>query len=177
VFVVAWLPGIYLRGFREFGPCSSKRGFLTKLVCATAATYESYAQCLRSLPSDDEMIANFHKHRADFDRLAQIYRGDLSVPTDFDFLQPTPEVKRLMDRINVAWVEGDGVIWLPETADSTRPDLLRYKRELLAKPYSPERRKFSGVILGYAHKKVESLKNLMYGVPRFLVRGVPNENT
>jgi hypothetical protein len=69
---------------------------------------------LRPLPSDEEMIANFRRHRADFKQLVRIYREDLSVPTDVvGTLEPTPEIKAIMDRINVDVVKGDGMVWMP----------------------------------------------------------------
>jgi len=94
---------IYSNGFTDFGRCKDEIGFLRKLWCGITGTYEDDAPFFRSLPSDEEMIANFRKHRADFERLVQIYREDLSVPNDeVGVLLPSAEVKKIMDRIRVA---------------------------------------------------------------------------
>jgi hypothetical protein len=106
---------------------------------------------LRPLPSDEQMIANFHQHRADFERLVQIYREDLSIPTDFILLQPTPQIKDLMARINVDSVEGDGMVWMPPDPYSTDPTFLERKYSF---DHLPQRRNFSGVKLGYAYGTV-----------------------
>jgi len=116
---------------------------------------------LRFLPSDQAMIAHFRKHRADFERLAQIYREDPSVPTDVvGQLLPTPEVKVIMDRINVTSIEGDNILWMPPDPYSRDPNFLKEKSKLELKWHSPEGRKFSGVIFHYAHEKVI---RLIYG--------------
>jgi len=160
--VVALLAQIYLNGFVGRVKCLDETRFFSQLACGISETYNDWAPYFRSLPSDEEMIANFHKHRADFERLVRIYREDLSVPTDFYDLKPTPEVKAIMDRINVLWVKGDGVLWIPPDPYSTELNFLRGKAELTAKWGSPERRQFSGVKFGYPHRKVSSFKNLAH---------------
>jgi hypothetical protein len=108
-----------------------------------------------SLPSDEEMIANFSQHRSDFERLAQIYREDLSVPTNnVGELEPTPEIKAIMDRIKVTAVAGDNVLWMPPDPYSTDPAFLREKAKLEARWYGPDTRKFSGVFFSYSHERV-----------------------
>jgi len=157
-----WLDGIYFRGFTETGACRREKGFFSKLVCATSGTYEGYAVYLRSLPSDEEMIANFYKHRADFERLVHIYRQDLSIPMDDDeygYLLPTPDVKAMMDRIDVAWIKGDRDVWMPPDPYFQEPDVLKHTAALSARG-GPEARKYSGVIFGYAHADVHSLRYL-----------------
>ena len=93
--------------------CDGERNLISKLRCGISATYESDAPFVRCLPTDEEMIANFHKNRGDFERLVNIYREDLSVPTVLDLLKPTPEIKEIMARINVAAVKSDGIVWVP----------------------------------------------------------------
>jgi hypothetical protein len=158
------------------GRCKDESGF-RRLLCGISETYEYYAyrhgisrtyegvaKHFRSLPSDEEMIANFHEHRADFERLVQIYREDLSVPTLFIQLKPTPEVKAIMDRIHVGAVWGDGIIWLPPNPYSTEPSFLKRRRSLHLKLFSRETRQsretreFSGVMLYYIHPTVMGFK-------------------
>jgi hypothetical protein len=130
-------------------------GFSLLVAVVLVANYESCAPYFRGLPSDEEMIENFQKHRADFERLVQIYREDLSVPINrVGILLPTPEIKAMMDRINVARVRMDNVIWMPPDPYSKDPDFQEEKSKFVAKWYSPETRKFSGVIFRYAHGKV-----------------------
>lgn len=102
---------------------------------------------LRPLPSDEQMIANFHQHRADFERLVQIYREDLSIPTNvIGHLEPTPQIKGLMSRINVDAVEGDGMVWMLPDPYSNDPSFVKQRTGIRW----PEKRKFSGIKLGYA---------------------------
>jgi hypothetical protein len=111
---------------------------------------------LRCPPSDEEMIANFRKHREEFERLADIYRADLSVPTYLSSLVPTPEIKAIMERINVDSVTGDREIWMPPDPYSKEPDFLRNTARLQAKGPIAETRKFSGVILRNSQGRVIS---------------------
>jgi hypothetical protein len=95
-----WMDDIYRYGFRDQRHCRDETGFLRKLMCGASETYDKYAAYLRSLPSDEEMIANFHKYRPEFERLVRTYREDMSVPTDFmGFLMPTADVKAVMNRL------------------------------------------------------------------------------
>jgi hypothetical protein len=109
----------------------------------------------RPLPSDEDMIANFHKHRTEFERLVRIYQQDPSIHVEFDELIPTPEIETAMGRINVSSVRADGHIWIPP--DPYSRDLDVVKR--LAPTYfqrgdychlSAQSRKLSGVKLSYA---------------------------
>jgi hypothetical protein len=128
--------------------------FALLLVCYQCAPY------LRSLPSDEEMINNFHYYRQDFERLAKIYREDLSVPINrTGGLEPTKDVRSIMDRIGVSAICGDQVIWIG-------PDpYLNWSRSKEMESYVPlygqERRQFSGVIMYFAHGEVT---NIQYGV-------------
>ncbi|MFH1117180.1 MAG: hypothetical protein V1792_24950 [Pseudomonadota bacterium] len=116
--------------------------------------YDVWIACMRNLPSDEEMIANFHKHRAEFEQLAKIYREDLAVPTDEGgCLRPTPHIEALMERINVSWICGDQVVWIPPDPYSKDEAFQSKHSSLTAKWFSPERREFSGVIFRYAHGK------------------------
>jgi hypothetical protein len=104
------------------------------------------------------MIAHFQRHRADFERLVQIYRENLSLPTEIDYLFRTPEVSAIMDRIHVAHVSGDGVIWMPPDPYSTKRN--PEKEKLDASWHSQEGRKFAGVIFHYRHAKSRTLSYL-----------------
>jgi len=133
-------------------------GFGAFCLAIFIANYESCAPFFRSLPSDEEMIADFHAHRADFERLVKIYREDLSVPTCMRVLQPTPEIKAAMRRMHVVRVQGDGVMWLSPDPYSLDQDFQDKLTELLLKRWSsPELRKFEGVELNYSQKIVRSL--------------------
>jgi hypothetical protein len=107
---------------------------------------------LRPLPTDEEMIANFQRHRADFERLVRIYREDLSVPNNVvGFLLPTPEIKAAMDRIHVDLVQGDRMVWIPPDPYSRDATFLKQKNSL---SHLPQQRKFSGVKLSYTYGTV-----------------------
>jgi hypothetical protein len=147
-----WLLLVYYHGFSDESSSQDKRGFSRKLQCGISETHESWAQYFRSLPSDEEMIANFRKHRADFERLAQIYREDPSGPICQDYLEPTPELKAIMARINVAAIRGDDQLWIPPNPYSREAfDSMRALEQL---PNCAERRRFSGVIFRYSHGNV-----------------------
>ncbi|MEW6112143.1 MAG: hypothetical protein AB1664_08445, partial [Thermodesulfobacteriota bacterium] len=85
---------IYLNGFAGVPRCKGEVGFWSKLWCGVAETYQDDAPYLRRLPTDEEMIAHFQKHRADFERLVQIYREDPNLPTrpGINYDEVTPEV-------------------------------------------------------------------------------------
>ena len=135
-------------------PCSVKEGFLGKLVCGASQTYVRIAPYFRSLPSDAEMMDNFFQHRADFERLVQIYREDLSIPTNcVRGLEPTPEVKEIMNRIHVSYVQGDGQVWIPPNPYSTERIFLKKMFEINRS--RTKSRAFSGVLLYYAHEEVQ----------------------
>ena len=106
-------------------------GFSLLVAVILVANYESCAPYFRSLPSDEEMIENFRKHRADFEHLVTRYREDLSVPTHFYALVPTPEIKAMMQRISVTKVFGDAVVWMPPDPYSKDPDFQERKQSKL----------------------------------------------
>lgn len=111
----------------------------------------------RSLPSDSEMIENLQRHRADFERLVQIYREDLSMPTDriFGSLNPTPETKQIMNRVKIDDIKTDREIWLPPNPYSKEIFSGNWMELRIKRGYDdPARRKYSGVILNYVHKAV-----------------------
>ena len=102
-------------GFGSGAKCSEKEGFFLKLVCGISETYEDAAPYFRSLPSDEQMIAHFRKHRADFERLAHIYSQDWSAATRWGrvyYQNATPEAKEIMKRIGVTSIRSDLTIWM-----------------------------------------------------------------
>jgi len=109
------------------------------------------AALLKSLPNDEEMISNFNKHREDFYRLAQTYQKDLSVPTVLLTLRPTPEIKAIMNRINVSSISGDQMVWLPPVSTPTEARVQRYLSDSEVKRVDAEGRMFSGVFFRYAN--------------------------
>ena len=115
----------------------------------------------KTLPTDEEMIANFSKHRADFERLVKIYEEDLSVPTDVvGQLLPTPQVRSLMDRLNVASIISDGQIWIPPDPYSLEPKFLRERVRLQSSIQSAEARRLSGPMFSHVHGRVTRLEYL-----------------
>jgi len=118
------------------------------------ADFRDLPSMFRSLPTDEEMIANFYKNREDFDRLARIYREDKWVPAIMRVLIPTPEITAIMARINVTAVKGDGGIWIPPDSYSMDPDSLERKLELKIGRDGPAARKYSGVIFSYKDGRV-----------------------
>jgi len=123
-------------------------------ICTSgfSATYDSYAPYFRFLPSDEEMIAHFQKHRADFERLVRIYRGDEPAVS-------AGEVEAIVKRIKVRWVRSDRTVWLPpdpysDDAEQTTKKLDLRRRALR---FDPAMRKFAGVFLGYDHPPVRRL--------------------
>jgi hypothetical protein len=94
----------------------------------------------RTLPTDEQMIEHFRKHRADFDKLARHY-------SRFPGADPTPELMALMDRINVTRVGYDMVKWVP--TDSSPHD---------------DSRRYSGVVLHYGHPGVRKFDDYLSSV-------------
>ncbi|MBM4328954.1 MAG: hypothetical protein FJ118_17545 [Deltaproteobacteria bacterium] len=150
---------IYINGFWENVRCKGERGFLCKLQCGIAATYEDDAPYFRLLPTDEEMIAHFQKHRTDFERLVQIYREDPSLPNRWgmvDYHELHPKEQAIMARVGVNGMRGDWQSWVPPDPYSVEAQkqvaTLGLFRE--AQKGTSEGRKFSGVILSYAHPPV-----------------------
>lgn len=138
--------------FYYYFACERERTFCERVQCGLVGVNCDLG-LLRALPSDEEMITNFHEHRADFERLVHIYRQDLSVPTDVvGTLLPTPNIAAMMDRIDVTEVHGDGKAWLPPDPYSkeaqSETDL-----ESASMSHRPSARKFSGVIFSYPKKR------------------------
>lgn len=125
-----------------------------------AIVFDDPISLLRSLPSDEKMIEHFCKYRADFERLVQIYREDLSVPIKATRLMPTPEIRSLMDRINVIEVYGDAELWIPPDPYGKEAQSIIGVGHL--HPGDQSTRRFSGVMFNYAHKRVKSLKYMAY---------------
>jgi hypothetical protein len=146
-------------GFTGSKECRDEENFFRKLICGIWATYEEDAPYFRFLPSDEEMIAHFQTHRADFERLVQIYREDPSLPNRFGSIgydEQPPEVKALMARINVSGMRSDWTIWLPP--DPYSEVARQQSRILVLVPMlhrgNPEARRFSGVLIRYGHPLV-----------------------
>jgi len=116
---------------------------------------------LRFLPSDEEMIAHFRDHRADFERLVQLYRDDTRQGV---LIKPTPEMKVIMKRIKVSGIAPDLEIWMPPDPYSgqARHEIERLGLRRKASRGDPEARKYGGVILDYTPEPVMRLKNLSY---------------
>jgi hypothetical protein len=125
-----------------------------------AIVFDDPISLLRSLPSDEKMIEHFCRHRADFERLVHIYRENLSVPIKATLLMPTPEIRSLMDRINVIEVYGDAELWLPPDPYSKEAEFISKESKLI--PWRTNGRKFNGVMFNYGHKRVKSLKYMAY---------------
>lgn len=85
---------------------------------------------IRSLPSDEKMIANFKEHREDFEKLVRIYQYDPSARFDAFSLVPTPQVEAIMKRANVDLLFSDLENWVPPDpyADEARERSLSSKK-------------------------------------------------
>jgi len=149
---------IYCRGFERGLRCEQEVGFWGKLRCGISETYEDNAPYFRRLPTDEEMIEHFQKHRADFERLVRIYREDPKLPTrpGFNYDEGTPEAKEIMERINIGGMRGDWQAWVPPD-----PYSVEAKRQVATLKLIPEvqdctptGRKYSGVLLDGAHRPV-----------------------
>jgi hypothetical protein len=144
----------------DAGKCRDEEGIFQKLACGFAVTYYSFAPLFRNLPSDEEMIEHSYKHRSDFQRLAQIYGEDLSVPCDdVGTLLPTPEIEAIMARINVPLIYGDWSTWMP--ADSNSQDNKPQEDRLEPRSYHGAPRQFRGVNFHYAKVQTLSGDNLI----------------
>jgi hypothetical protein len=144
----------------EKAQCQHERGFFRKLWCGISATYEANAQYVRLLPSDEEMIAHFRRHRVDFERLVQIYRNDQSLYTPWGGLRdPPPHVKEIMERIGVYGVLSDWTIWMPPDpySEEAQQQVKTLGLIPMIRRGYPEARKFSGVRLWYAPGHVKRL--------------------
>jgi hypothetical protein len=109
----------------------------------------------RFLPSDEEMIDHFRKHRADFELLVQIYREDPHLPNRGGIVwEPTPEIEAIMKRINVRLLRTDRCFWLPPDPYSEDAKTQTETLQLGQKRGEAEARQYSGVLLGYAHPPV-----------------------
>jgi hypothetical protein len=155
----------YDAGFSKGGVCEreNKTNFFSKTICGLSHTYDEYAPYFRFLSSDEKMIRNFHKHRADFEQLVKIYREDFSIPTRLYILDTTPEVAAILKRSNVQGVVGDWILWIPPDPYSkeAREAMLKilYRKKLQHRFTSLEDRAYSGVIIAYSYFKVMRLYN------------------
>jgi hypothetical protein len=94
-----------------------------------AAATESSPPSARELPSDDDLIAHFRTHRAEFEELVRLYQTDKRRVWRFEKgnLQPfeTDAYKALLKRVGIRHLSNDGALWLPdpysvETAEKAR---------------------------------------------------------
>ncbi|MEW6532819.1 MAG: hypothetical protein AB1473_18460 [Thermodesulfobacteriota bacterium] len=150
---------VYLNGFAGVPRCKDEIGFWGKLWCGVAETYEDDAPYFRGLPTDEQMIAHFRKNRADFERLVQIYRQDPKLPNRWgmvDYQELDREKQAIMARVGVNGMRGDLQSWVPPDPYSAEAQNqvanLHLFRE--AQEGTPKGRKYSGVILSYAHPPV-----------------------
>ncbi len=144
-------------------------GVVIVLIVGIAGTYlliaEYGLEILRFPPSDEEMIDHFRRHRADFERLVQIYREDPHLPTRSSGIvwEPTPEIEAIMKRINVDILRTDWCVWLPPDPYSEDAKTQRETLQLGRKIHrgDAEARQYSGVLLRYAHPPVRRRGDLV----------------
>ena len=127
--------------------CEGANTFPTKVRCVASVTYDNCKPYFRSLPTDEEMIENFYRNRADFERLAYIFQhGSLL----------TPEVKTIIDRINVALPVADYSFWsLPDPYSAEawkRQEDMKFVSKLIRG--EAEARQYSSFHLPYRHELV-----------------------
>lgn len=65
------------------------------------------------LPRDEEMIAHFRAHRAEFEELVTLYRNYRPLPSDPPAWDDIQEIKARRERIGVRYVTEQLGIWLP----------------------------------------------------------------
>jgi hypothetical protein len=147
--------------------CNSSDGFFAKIGCAISEMYKEDAQYFRFLPSDETMIAHFQKHRADFERLVQIYQEDQSPPDPVSpwSWKPTPQARAIMERIGVSWMTGDrSMIWVtPDPYSKEAGD----KARTFDSKDRPETRKFTAILFGYDHAPVKRLNEYLSQVKKY----------
>ncbi|MFH0826197.1 MAG: hypothetical protein V2B18_25885 [Pseudomonadota bacterium] len=115
----------------------------------------------RTPPNDEEMIAHFRLHQADFERLVQIYREDphlvnMKGGLFWDMPGLSPEVRSIMDRTKVYSLRNDYTFWIPPDPYSEEAKMQRGQIASLRKADSGalEVRKVSGIYLSYSHPEV-----------------------
>lgn len=125
---------------------------------ALALFYAEYGMApLRFLPSDEAMIANFHSHRADFERLVHIYRECPILPIRMGHVfEVTPEIRAIMRRINISGIDNDSRLWLPPDPYSDDVKQRIKSRGLWKKLVRGrlEARQYAGVVLFYDHRTI-----------------------
>lgn len=159
--------------FKDSQRCTEEKGYFQKLACKASETYKDYASYFR-IPSDEEMIENFYKHRADFERLAQIYREDSTLSDHREdsplsdrlsiINKPTPEIKAIMVRVNVAYAERyfDRALWMPSEEAKQHDKTLKF----FIFEEAIKGNKFTGVTLRYTRGPVLRLSMLWSGHPK-----------
>ncbi len=140
-----------------FSRCRGSDGFFSTLRCVYSKAREDAKPYFRSLPGDEEMIANFYRHREDFERLVKIYREGPFLSNGDRYVFPPPsEVEAIMARINVSVMQGDGQHWVPPDPYSNTARKFIQKLWSARKLFNGglEDRKYSGVQLSYRHERV-----------------------
>ena len=66
------------------------------------------------LPSDEEMIAHFQAHRAEFEELVELFRNYRPQPADSPAWDDIPEIRVRRERIGVRYVTPQLGYWLPD---------------------------------------------------------------
>ena len=115
---------------------------------------------LRSLPTDQEMIEHFRKHREDFEALAKQLREDPNLRTirgAICFEKARPSMRRRMERVQSYCLCSDHELWIPPDPYSGSVKAQAPKYPFSAKDVSslPEPRRYTGVIFSYEHQPVE----------------------
>lgn len=150
ILQVAWFTGYY--------KCREKSSILSWVHCAIVESYDFDAKFVRRLPSDEEMIANFHKHRRDLERLVEIYRTAPPADIVHRCLSIKPETKALMERSNISLICSDNTIWIPPdpySMDAKRDMTIEIKTKLERGDLAA--RKLCSIVLYYDHGTVVRL--------------------
>lgn len=158
------------------------------ILCCIRETNDTWIQYIRSLPTDEEMIEHFQKHRADFEHLAKLYREDMSIGADeFTMSQTMSYMKNgrlvqisnhkknaaedVMKRINVYALYDDGELWFPP--DPYSEEAKQYRKDFHYKFWSEQGRRLVGVNFYYGHAPVIRFENNEYVVKKYYYTPFP----
>lgn len=158
------------------------------ILCCIRESNDKWVQYIRSLPTDEEMIEHFQKHRADFEHLAKLYREDISIGADeFTISQTMSYMKNgrivqisnhkknsaepIMERVNVYAMYHDSVLWFPP--DPYSDEAKQSRKEFPYKFWSEQGRRLGGVVFYYSHAPVIRFKNMEYVVKKYYFTPFP----
>ncbi len=150
IFILApLLFEIYLNSFVNPAKCGRQIGFFRKVVCGISQTYAEHAPYMRSLPTDEEMIEHFRRHRGDFELLAAIFQQ--FNPADGE---ARGRIEKLRNRLNITRILAFRPHERYRYLGSNGKFETRVEGERVAP--DPEARSFRALRFRYAHAPVKT---------------------